>query len=203
MKNEFNDKLIIFGCGGHGKNVINIIKNLNYNIKIIDKNAQYNEKIFDFKVIKKYYKQENDKLFFAIGNNYLRSKLFKKYADSNIINIIAENSLISSNSILGRGCLISNFSYVGPYTKIGDNNILNTGSIIEHDVEIGSNVHVGPNAIVAGKCNIKNFVFIGAGAVIKENIKIVNNVTIGAGAVVVKDINQSGVYIGCPAVKIK
>ena len=43
---------------------------------------------------------------------------------------------------------------------------------------------------------------IGVGACVKNNINIAPNCTIGAGAVVVKDISESGTYIGVPARKM-
>ena len=40
---------------------------------------------------------------------------------------------------------------------------------------------------------------IGAGATVKNNTSICGECIIGAGAVVVKNIDQSGTYIGVPA----
>jgi serine acetyltransferase len=44
---------------------------------------------------------------------------------------------------------------------------------------------------------------IGIGTIVSDRITICNNVQTGAGAVVVKNISESGVYIGIPAQKIK
>ena len=45
--------------------------------------------------------------------------------------------------------------------------------------------------------------FVGAGSTIKDNISVCDNVIIGAGSIVVKDIIESGIYVGCPVKKIK
>ena len=45
--------------------------------------------------------------------------------------------------------------------------------------------------------------WIGAGATVSNNISICSEVMIGAGAVIVKDVKESGIYVGCPSKKIK
>ena len=60
-----------------------------------------------------------------------------------------------------------------------------------------------PNSSNPSNCTIGNNVFIGTNAVIREGVKIVDNCIIGAGAVVLKDIIESGTYVGLPAKKIK
>ncbi len=49
---------------------------------------------------------------------------------------------------------------------------------------------------------VGNGTWIGAGAVVSNNVSICGEVTVGAGAVVVKDITESGTYVGVPARKI-
>ena len=86
---------------------------------------------------------------------------------------------------------------------MGNNTIVNTGSIIEHEVRIGDNSHIAPHATVCGRTEIGNNVFCGAGSVIINNVKVCDDVIIGAGAVVKEDIVEAGTYAGVPAVKIK
>ena len=44
--------------------------------------------------------------------------------------------------------------------------------------------------------------WIGAGATVSNNVAICGECMIGAGVVVVKDIQEKGTYVGCPAKKI-
>jgi UDP-3-O-[3-hydroxymyristoyl] glucosamine N-acyltransferase len=60
-----------------------------------------------------------------------------------------------------------------------------------------------PNAIVGGNVNIKDKVYMGSCANIKEKINICSDVVIGMNAAVVKNIEELGTYVGCPATKIK
>jgi len=43
--------------------------------------------------------------------------------------------------------------------------------------------------------------WVGIGAIINNNVNIYEHMTLGAGAVVVKDITESGIYVGVPARK--
>ncbi|NMB64651.1 MAG: hypothetical protein GYA16_07255 [Spirochaetes bacterium] len=93
--------------------------------------------------------------------------------------------------------------HIGPFCKIGDNNIINNGAIIDHEVSIGNHCHLAPNSTISGRTLIGDYVFLGVGATIIDKLKVCSNVTIGAGAVVTKDITEPGTYVGVPAVRIK
>ena len=60
-----------------------------------------------------------------------------------------------------------------------------------------------PNAVVGGNVTINNKVYMGSCSNIKEKIKIIDNTIIGMNAAVVKNITESGTYVGVPAKKIK
>lgn len=92
---------------------------------------------------------------------------------------------------------------VNPSAKIGKHCIINTGAIVEHDNVLGDYVHLSPNATLTGGATVGECTHIGAGASTKQVISITNNCVIGAGASVVKDITESGTYVGVPARKMK
>ncbi len=94
--------------------------------------------------------------------------------------------------------------------------LLDGGNII-----IGDDVLVGPNVQIltvnhslkpkerlnrtnlAKDVSIGNSVWIGAGAIILPGIKIGDGAVVGAGSVVTNNIEESSLYVGNPAVKIK
>ena len=53
-------------------------------------------------------------------------------------NLIAKNSSISHYSKLGIANFFNHFCFIGANSNIGNNNIINTKSLIEHDVKIGT-----------------------------------------------------------------
>ena len=51
--------------------------------------------------------------------------------------------------------------------------------------------------------DIGNKTWIGIGATVSNNVSICGGCIIGAGAVVIRDVNESGTYVGVPIRKIK
>jgi UDP-3-O-[3-hydroxymyristoyl] glucosamine N-acyltransferase len=60
-----------------------------------------------------------------------------------------------------------------------------------------------PGSIISGNCNIGSKVYLGTNTSVKEKTVIVDDVTIGLNSGVVKDINESGIYVGTPTYKLK
>ncbi|MFN5797730.1 MAG: DapH/DapD/GlmU-related protein, partial [Planctomyces sp.] len=85
----------------------------------------------------------------------------------------------------------------------GENVILNSGSIVEHDCRIGADVHIAPRACLAGGVRVGRQVHIGAGATICENLEIGDRAIVGAGAVVIRDVPPEAVVAGVPAKAIR
>lgn len=105
-------------------------------------------------------------------------------------NEIKEGSIICPGTILTTGI------------TIGRHVIINLNCTIGHDCSIGDFVTFSPGANISGNVTIGNLCYIGSNAVIRDRITICDNVVIGAGGVVVKDITETGVYVGNPVKKI-
>ena len=86
--------------------------------------------------------------------------------------------------------------------KIGVQSIVNTACVVEHDVVIGDFTMLAPHSTVCGFTKIGNNCWVGAGATINNVIKICDDVMLGSGSVVIKDIDESGTYVGVPAGRI-
>ena len=206
MKEELKKKIIIYGCGGHARSIINILlKNGCTNqVILVDENAADNEEILGCKVFKNYILDENDTYIVGIGDNLKRKKIFcelEKFSNMGF-SVIASTAEIGIESIWGMGTVIADKVHVGPCCEIGNNTIINTGSIIEHETVIGNHTHIAVNATICGRCTIGNNVFCGAGSTVIDKIRICDNVTVGAGSVVISDIIEPGTYVGVPAKKI-
>lgn len=200
-------KLIIYGCGGHARSIINtIIENGGRpGILIVDDNAKLNEKIMGVSVVRDYILQKDNKYIVAVGNNEERKGIYDKlkyWPDGECISIVSHLSYIGKETDIGRGTFIASYAYVGPQVKIGSGTIINTGSIVEHETVVGNYSHIAPHATVCGRVRLGSNVFCGAGSTVIDHISICDNVMIGAGAVVVKDIMESGTYVGIPARKV-
>ena len=87
--------------------------------------------------------------------------------------------------------------------KIGDQCIINTRALVEHDCVLKDGVEIGPGAVLCGRVHVGKNSWIGANATINPRVIIGDNSIIGAGAVVVTDIPSNVVAVGVPAKVIR
>lgn len=123
------------------------------------------------------------------------------------------------------GCKIGDGCFVGPFVEIQKNVSIGSGTKVQSHsficelVDIGEDCFIGHgvmfiNDLFSGggpaqgdtskwkSTKVGNRVSIGSNATILP-VSICDDVVIGAGSVVTKDINESGVYAGNPAKKMK
>lgn len=204
---EKSDKIVIFGCGGHARSIMNAVAPADRKkLLLVDSNALKGEVILDIPVYQQYLLGEKDKFIVGIGDNQKRAIVFlgllEKYLKEQSMTVIANTASIGLASRIGKGTFIAHHAYIGPFSEIGSNTIVNTGSVVEHEAVIGNHVHLAPNSTVCGRCKIGNQVMLGAGAVIRNEINVCDNVIIGAGAVVIESITEPGKYVGVPACRL-
>ena len=113
------------------------------------------------------------------------------------VHIMDDNIEVGEGSFIGAGSILTT------NIKLGKHALLNRGNHIGHDCFIGDYFSAMPNAVVGGNVWVDDKVYIGSCSNIREKTKIIANTTIGMNAAVVKNITESGVYIGVPAKKIK
>lgn len=111
--------------------------------------------------------------------------------------------IMDDNIEIGEGSFIGANSIITTNIKIGKHCLLNRGNHIGHDSFIGDYFSAMPCAVVGGNVWIDNKVYMGSCSNIREKIKITPNVTIGMNGAVVKNITESGVYVGVPVKKLK
>ena len=205
-------KIVIIGASGHSKVVADIIfsrkKDFNEEIEIVAflddnyKNLEYKE-IYGIPIagnldqIEKFNREEY--LFIiAIGNNYIREKIFEKYNKLNYYTAIHPKATIAREAVIGEGTVIMANVVVNAYSTIGKHCILNTSSVIEHDNILKDYVHISPSAILCGGVSVNKRSWIGAASVVKQQISIGGNVMIGAGAVIIRDVEDNCTVVGNP-----
>ena len=203
-----NNKVFILGAGGHTRSLINLLEYNNYVIRgIYDDNFNTNKEeiINTYKVLGKLQGlREDSSAVLSFGENQKRKQLFLQLKNQVLKdNLIHPKAQIEnyftpgySNQIFANVTINSNVS-------LGVNNIINTGSILEHEVKIGDHNHISVGAIICGRVTIGNGCFIGAGATIIDKLSVTDDVIIGANSAVIKNIDEPGTYVGCPARRVK
>jgi sugar O-acyltransferase (sialic acid O-acetyltransferase NeuD family) len=207
--------LILIGGGGHCRSCIDVI-NLEgkYAIEgILDNNETNGAFVNGYPIL------GNDELInqFAERNYYFlitlgqiktadtRLKIFDQLnkAGANMAIVISPKAYVSPAATISPGTIVLHGAIINSGANVGQNNIINTMALIEHDVLIGNHVHISTGAIVNGGCSVGDETFIGSNSVVANNKEIGYRVVIGAGSVVINNINEAGMYAGNPCKKIK
>jgi sugar O-acyltransferase (sialic acid O-acetyltransferase NeuD family) len=190
-------KLALFGFGGHAREVASQIRET-IEFFVDDKYANHIAKPISS------FNPETHLMMVAIANSKDRFDVVQKLPKSTrYFTFIHPTALILDPNIeIGEGSFIGANSILTTNIKIGNHSLLNRGNQIGHDTIIGDYFSAMPGAIISGNVTIHDGVYIGTNASVKEKISIHSLTTIGMNAGVVKDINESGTYVGVPAKKI-
>lgn len=110
--------------------------------------------------------------------------------------------ILSKRVTIGEGAIICAGTIATVDISIGKHVITNLDCTLGHDdviedyVTIYQSVNLPGNVIVGECCEL------GIGTQVIQGKKFVKNTIVGAGAVVIRDINESGTYVGCPIRKV-
>lgn len=140
----------------------------------------------------------------AIGNPIFRENIVKSLPkETKFFTHIHESvQILDKNIKIGEGSIICAGTILTTNISIGKHCHLNLQSTIGHDTIIGDFFTTAPGVKISGNCKIGNRVYFGTNSSIREKINICDDVTIGLNSGVVKDINESGIYVGLPSKKI-
>jgi UDP-perosamine 4-acetyltransferase len=135
------------------------------------------------------------------GNTRPRQRLYELACSYGLqpVNVVHPSAMLSPSAKIGPGFTAMIYSVVNSCATVGENVILNTGAIVEHDCAIGNHVHIATGARLASTVQVGDRVHIGAGAIIRQCINIGTGAIVGAGAVVVKNVQPHTVVVGNPA----
>lgn len=130
-----------------------------------------------------------------------RAKLARMYEDKGaaFARIVHAAAWVSSSAHVEGGAVIMAGAVVNSGARIGRHSIVNSGAIVEHDVDIGAFASVSPGAVIGGGARIGEGSYIGLGACVRDHIVIGARTMVAMGAVVVGDIADDCVVIGVPA----
>lgn len=206
------NNIIIVGCSGHAKVVIDIIEQENkYKIiGILDRLDNVGINVYGYSVIGT---EEDLPLLvnkhnivggiIGIGDNFIRRKVSKRIKEIastfQFINAIHPSSTVGKNVKMGVGNVLVAGARVNADAIIGDHCILNTNSSLGHEgimknySSLSSNATIGGGAVI-GECSI-----VALSATVLHNRKIGEHTVIGSGSLVVKDIPENVVAFGSPS----
>lgn len=139
----------------------------------------------------------------AIGNpfGHVRMRLHRLMKGKGLlpVSFADPTALICKTAVYGEGLQVMPAAIVHNDVKMGDQCIINTRALVEHDCVLKDGVEIAPGAVLCGRVHVGKNSWIGANATVNPRVIIGDNSIIGAGAVVVTDIPSNVVAVGVPA----
>ena len=207
---DIPDGVIVYGAGGHGKVVIDILRKEERPVACFaDENpALHGRTVNDVPVLSaddvlrsSEGTEPPREIIIAVGDNGIRCEL-ASLAVSRGFHLAAAihpsvqqgaGVQIESGTVLMAGAVVS------VDTVIGENVIVNTAASVDHDCRVDAGVHVGPGARICGGVTLQRGAFIGAGAVVIPGPPVGAGAVVGAGAAVVRNVPEATTVGGVPA----
>jgi sugar O-acyltransferase (sialic acid O-acetyltransferase NeuD family) len=202
-------QLVIIGSGAFSREVLSWAKDIQTydNILIAVTPEYYNNKSDVHNLDDLLNSNVPYEYVIAIANPVAKQTILDNYGHliSSWATLIHPNVIITDKSSvkIGVGTIICANSILTTNITIGAHVHLNLASTVGHDTFIGNYVTTAPAVNISGNNIIEYGVYFGTNSCTREKLFIASNSVIGMGAVVVKDILESGVYVGNPARKMK
>lgn len=150
---------------------------------------------------KEFEKQSFDEILIGIGYKHLaiRKQLFERFVGNIPFGtIIHSTSWVDKTATINEGCVIYPSCCIDAHAVVDHNTILNISCSVAHDTHVGKHCFLSPRVALAGFITVEEMCILGINATVIDNINIVSKTQIGGGSVVIKNIEQSGLYVGNP-----
>ncbi|MCG9875846.1 MAG: acetyltransferase [Leptospiraceae bacterium] len=196
-----NTPIFIVGAGGHAWSCMDLLLTVrNFEILgFIASESEKGNKIMGYSVVGSdsdlpKFRSISPYAINAIGQIKSfepRRRIFNllKSLDFYLPSIISPTAYFSPFAELGEGTMIFPKVFVNAGVNIGQNCIINSGAIIEHNVQIGRHSHISTGVILNGGVEIGEGCFLGSGTIVQENSIIPDFSVIPMGSIV----NKKGV----------
>ena len=121
-----------------------------------------------------------------IKTSKIRERAFAaaRKAGASLPVIVSPKAYCSRHANIGAGTMVMHGAVINAACLVGENCIVNSMALLEHDVSIGDHTHIATGARVNGGVKIGPRCFIGSGAVLHNDIEIGEGEIIPAGTVV-------------------
>ncbi len=209
-------KIVLFGAGGLGKEVANMIEQIN--------KRELTYELLGYIVEKKYFKPDtyvnelpvlgdeqwllqNKDVYCCctIANVHQKARIQDFFSVQGIKfeTIIDVTAHVAPYTSVGDGCIIYPYVLVSSNVTIDQGVLLNSYVTIGHDTYIGKYSTVQPATGISGNVKIGEKVSIGGHAFIVPNKKIGNEAVVAAGSVVFANVKANSTVLGNPAKRMR
>ena len=188
---------IIFGAGGHGKTLIELIRAVGglEPVGVVDDRLPRGSEVMGVPVL-----GSRDDLgsirrdgiglaanaIGGISNLASRVEVSRALAASGFVlpALVHPTAFVEASASIGAGAQILAHSYVGSDAVVGDGVIVNTGAVVSHDCVLEDHVNLSPGCLLAGGITVGEATLLGMGVTTYLGISIGANVRVGNGAII-------------------
>lgn len=202
-------RTFIFGAGGHGKVVLDILTAQRVSVDgFLDDRAQV-PPIFGVPVLNEntLRDQTEFQIVVALGTNHIRRDVVRRlktsYPGAVFVNAIHPTAYVSPLADLGTGNVIAAGAIVGASATLGDHIVINTGAQVDHDCVINDFASVAPGSILGGAVTVGEGAYIGIGSTVRHGLKIGEWSVLGAGSVATGEVPDHVIAYGVPSKVIR
>ena len=189
--------LIVYGGGGHGKSVIDLIRSHSaYRIHgVVDDGLNPDDQVLGIpvlggsEVLPELHSlgiRQAVNAVGGIGDIKSRIKVFHLIAENGFIcpTVVHSSAVVETSAEISQGVQVFSQAYVGSEASLGFGVIINTGAVVSHDCTLDDFVNISPGALLAGGVKIGQGTLIGMGVTINLGVSVGEKVRIGNGATI-------------------
>ena len=185
--------LLLIGCGGHARSLIDLVESsLEWEIYgLVGLPEQRGTNVLGYPVVCSdlelpVLRQECAAAVLAIGQLPDSSSRVRFAERLNQLGfqfpvLTSAHAVVSRHAQLGPGTTVGHGAIVNAGAVVGEHCIINSRSLIEHDVQIGDHCHISTGVLLNGEVTVGSGSFIGSGAMIREGLTLPPQTVIGAG----------------------
>lgn len=199
--------VIVFGGGGHGKAVIELLAAVgSYKlIGVVDDGLEAGAEVLGVPVLGggeatlAPLRAAGCKLALnavgGIGAVGSRIAVFERLAQAGFEfpTLVHPSAVVEPSAELAAGVQVFPQAYVGSSAQVGRGCILNTGTIVSHDCRLADYANLSPGAILAGGVQVGEGVLVGMGVTVNLNVKIGARARVGNSAAIKEDVPAGGI----------
>jgi sugar O-acyltransferase (sialic acid O-acetyltransferase NeuD family) len=201
-------QVIVYGAGGHGRVVADILQLRGIEVEgfIDDDPGKYREQaglkiLGDARWLVEQAARQHVAVALGIGDNFSRCAVAQRclLTGARLLTAVHPSATIAASAKLSEGVVIMAHAVVNADASIGLGAVINTAAIVEHDCDVGEFAHLSPKAAIGGHVQVGRYSWLGIGSNVLPDVKVGTGSIVGAGATVLHDVGDWVVAIGTPA----
>ncbi len=193
--------VVIYGGGGHGKSLIDLIRLLGDHplAGVIDDGMPAGEQLMGLTVLggaevlpelMARGLQLAVNAVGGVGDVSSRVRVFERILAAGLTcpTMVHPTAFVEPSAKLAAGVQVFPHAYVGSEVEVGFGAIINTAAVVSHDCSLEDYVNIAPGALLAGGVRIGERTLVGMGVTVNLNVTIGPGALIGNSAVVKRDV---------------